>query len=133
MAGKNMETAFHLLRGVQKDFFRNLLWHSNGRKKILTSNNDKISTNSDLLHQLQLYPKRHLEMHSMKQKKIVLIIKNAKQKKTASYQRATQTVTQILLKYQTATQISNNYWSRQEKNQRTPCRACLSSSHPLRS
>ena len=26
MAGKNVETAFHLLSGVHKDFFRNLLW-----------------------------------------------------------------------------------------------------------
>lgn len=49
----------------------------------------------------------------MKQKKKVLIKKTLKKKETTSYQTAT------------------IFWSRQEKNLRTPSKACLPSNYPL--
>ena len=52
-------------------------------------------------------------MCSNKMKQMVLINKTLRKKKITSNQTATY------------------YWSRQEKNQKTPSRACLLSSHPL--
>ena len=56
MAANNVEKAFRLPSGVNEGIYYGS-----------TSNNSskKISTNSQLLHQLQLCQKRHLEMRSM--------------------------------------------------------------------
>ena len=51
-----------------------------------TTPNNKISTNSHLLNQLQLRRKCHLEMRLMKQNYVVLINKMLMEKKTTLYQ-----------------------------------------------
>ena len=78
------------------------------------SSSNKISIDSHLLYQLHLCQKCHLEMRSMKQKKLVL----------------------INLKALTRKKINSNvkntvYWSRQEKNQIIPPGTFLQSSHSL--
>ena len=73
-------------------------------RKYQPTRNKKMSTNSYLFHQLQLYRKSHLEMRLIKLKKMVLINKTLSKRKKALYQTATQTVNQILLKYETVSQ-----------------------------
>ena len=73
----------------------------------------------------QLYQKRHLEMRSMKQKKMVLINKKLRKNKITLNQTETQVVPQILVKYQTATGLGK------KKNLRTSSRSCLTSSQAL--
>ena len=48
MAANNVKTAFRLPSGVNKDFIRNLIWqhHQNNNIKNISTNNNKISSNS---------------------------------------------------------------------------------------
>ena len=59
--------------------------NNNNSAKIISINNNKVSTNSGLLHQLQLYQKAHLEMCLMKQKKVVLINVDEEENNFISY------------------------------------------------
>ena len=71
-------------------------------------------------------------MCSMKQKKMVLIKRTLSKRNKTLYRTATQTVTQILLKYQTVTQTSNGYWdTSKKKSENSLPTACLPSSHPF--
>ena len=74
MAANNLKKLFvnpvrlmKTLSGIYYDSTNN----NNINKKISTNNDNKISTNSHLPHQLQPCQKRHLKMRSMEEKKMV--------------------------------------------------------------